>query len=52
LRRIDERTARLTGVLATMDPYKPCREAERLHAEEIAARKGYMEAGGILPVKR
>ena len=49
-RRHPEVLAKATGTLAAIDPFKPCREALRLHEAEVAARRAYIAAGGTLPV--
>jgi hypothetical protein len=51
-RRHPETLARQTGTLASIDPFKPCREADALHEAEVEARRAYLAAGGTLPVDR
>jgi hypothetical protein len=51
-RRHPEALAKATGTLVSIDPFRPCREAVRLHAAEVAARLAYQAVGGTFPVKR
>lgn len=51
-RRHPEALAKATGTLVSIDPFKPCREALKLHEDEVAARRAYLAAGGTLPVDR
>ncbi len=47
-RRHPEELARLTGTLASIDPFKPCRKALLLWDEEVATRKAFQSLGGSL----
>lgn len=49
-RKIDEKTAKLTGILGVCVPYGVCRAGQALYLKERQDMAAYRSLGGTLPI--